>query len=467
MWKRILAALAVTAAVAAVAPASPAQAAAPPAQPGAGPAVQGQTGAIKAGVGETAIDPAFPSDWPRWRFLVQDPANRARWAMDAAYSGGHGSSVWLWEQNWGDAQLWYQEGPYLHPAYNRWLCLGVNGAYRGSPLLIQNCDGSMNQRFDIVWGGPGGGQREIRSQIDGRCIDVQYSQFRAGTILWLWDCWNFAGASQRWLRPAPERVDTRDRVVLFVHGYHPTGAYDCNGYWGDMKGKMQSWGWNAAKFRTVGYYAGSSGCDVQIANGDTGYAVQYLGERLAWYIYNNFSSKHVVVDIVGHSMGGLVARAAVNGTRNGYQEIDGRWPPYLFVEDAVTFGTPHNGTGTAALCYAPHRQCQDMWPGSEFMVWLSQSENPQSTQGTDWTVIASNDDVVVPDADSALGVEGAGHKILYYQGQNMCHDCFHHTTSGSFTMWNWNYHDNGPGHNYTGGSPVSSASNALFNWWRW
>lgn len=131
----------------------------------------------------------------------------------------------------------------------------------------------------------------------------------------------------------------------------------------------------------------------------------------------------------------------------------------------VTLGTPHDGTETALLCMAPHRQCQDMFFGSEYLRWLSQSENPQSTQNTDWTVIGAEDDGVVGPG-SALGID-AGHKINYSPFQGMCHDCYHHTTSGSFTMYNWNYHDNGPGHGYVGGSPVTSAANALHNYWRW
>ncbi|GIF62232.1 hypothetical protein Ais01nite_02670 [Asanoa ishikariensis] len=418
----------------------------------------------------SAIDPAMPTNWPRWRFEVQNPADRSRWAMDAAFQGGPGTRVQLWEPNNGDAQLWYEEaaregGVYLHPAYNRDLCLGVTGTQVGSPLLVQSCNGNALQRFHIVWGGRGGGMREIRSVVDGRCIDVSYSQYQPGTTLWLWGCRNF-DAPQRWLRPAPNRDDGRTEPVLFVHGYDPAASpgYNCWGYFGNMINKFLEWGWTY-NMRTVGYYAGDTQCDVRIASDTHNSGLYWLSQQFAWFIYDNYSSKHVSVDIVGHSMGGLIARGAVHYTRKGAGE-DSSWPPYLFVEDVVTLGTPHDGSDLAGFCDVLLRdpECIDMRWGSGFVNGLSTAENPQSAQNTDWTTIGAEDDAVVS-WQSAQGMQ-AGHRIRYFSQQGMCHDCLKSTTSGSFWMYNWNYHDGGPG-NIQGGSPVSSTSNALHNYWRW
>jgi hypothetical protein len=413
-----------------------------------------------------AVDPAFPSTWPRWRFLAQNPLTHSRWAMDVRFSGGDGTQVQLWAQNSGDAQLWYEEsasegGAYLHPAYNRWLCLGRTTQGEGALLRAQNCNGSVFQRFHIIWT-IGRSAREIRSVADSLCIDVQYGNFTSGTPLWLWGC--HRGAAQRWIRPAPARDDSRNETVYLIHGYHPWGGYNCDSYWYDAISKMTSWGWT--NFRKIGYYAADgSSCNVRIEEGTTETGLRYLGQRLAWDIFNNYTSQQVSVDLMGHSMGGLIARAAINGVRNGSAE-DPDWPPYLYVEDVVTLGTPHDGTDFAAFCATiSHLQCQQMRYGSGFLNWLSESENPQSTQGTDWTVIGSGDDGIISQS-SALGMS-AGHSVWYYGGQGLCHDCLQHVASGSFTLMAWNYHN---GNNYypgTGGSPIASASNALHNYWYW
>jgi hypothetical protein len=143
-------------------------------------------------------------------------------------------------------------------------------------------------------------------------------------------------------------------------------------------------------------------------------------------IYDHFTTNGQAVDVVGHSMGGLIARYAVAGVANG----DPDFPPSLLVEDALTMGTPHDGTGWAWGC--GWVECVEMRPGSSFLGWLaSNAPNPQGTGGTDWTVMGSEDDGIVS-ASSAVAM-GAGHKVVYYWWMGIDHVDYPLSTSSSWT----------------------------------
>jgi hypothetical protein len=142
------------------------------------------------------IDPQFPSDWPRYRWH-----SAVTWLMmDVRLAGGHGSQVQLYGDNGTDAQLWVAEhaaegGDFLHPGYNRWLCLDFNGERRaGAPILVNNCDGSDSQRWYYYSLGQGWA---IATHSDFVfCIDVPNANFAQDQSLQLWDCNNTA--AQRW-----------------------------------------------------------------------------------------------------------------------------------------------------------------------------------------------------------------------------------------------------------------------------
>lgn len=156
-------------------------------------------------------------------------------------------------------------------------------------------------------------------------------------------------------------------------------------------------------------------------------AIEHLSYHLAWSIYDHFSSKGVVVDAVGHSMGGLILRYMLAQIQRNH----GDFPPYLYVEDVVTFGTPHAGTGWALGCWWAD-QCDQMVPGSSFMNWLaSNAANPQADGGTDWTVISSYDDEVVSE-DSGVDMD-AEHKVKYLGSNDIAHSDFMHRTTDART----------------------------------
>lgn len=242
---------------------------------------------------------------------------------------------------------------------------------------------------------------------------------------------------------AQARTNDRSKPIVYVHGFDPTfsSGYDCHAYWDAMADALEGWGHTGERV-TVQYYWADYNCtytenhhgshSAHHAGGhlygghtrDT--SIRHLGYHLAWMIYDHFTVEGKAVDVVGHSMGGLIARYAVAGVANG----DPDFPPSLLVEDAVTIGTPHTGTGWAYGC--GWVECHEMRPGSSFMSWLSANgQNPQATGGTDWTLMGSEDDQIVS-ASSAVGMTAA-HKVVYYWWMGIDHVDYPYATSSSLT----------------------------------
>ncbi|RKR91966.1 hypothetical protein BDK92_6397 [Micromonospora pisi] len=135
------------------------------------------------------IDPAFPGSWAKWTFHAGGDYNQV---LEIGGAGGAGTAAQLYGDNSGSNQVWFQEaaaegGQFLHPGYNRWLCLGRSGNEWGARVEVQNCDGSSNQR----WGIPRYAQQWflIKPWNDTSvCIDVPGSNFSQGVDLNLWGC---------------------------------------------------------------------------------------------------------------------------------------------------------------------------------------------------------------------------------------------------------------------------------------
>jgi pimeloyl-ACP methyl ester carboxylesterase len=244
------------------------------------------------------------------------------------------------------------------------------------------------------------------------------------------------------------------KAVLFVHGYDPDATgWACRdiplasgktdpGYWQKaidsfyagsgtppeaMKGIVFTWG----------YYAKDRNCDIQY-NGTISTPIRTVGSQLAWDIYERWSRWGQPVDVVAHSMGGLVIRAALTGVEKGEFGPRGTgFPPYLYVEDVVTLSTPHRGTVSADACATKLvRQCIDMGRDSDFLRWLG--DNPQSAMGTDWTLLGSETDIIIePYSAIAAKYDGVpvknmpvGHKLVYPAGEPMDHDDMKEVTGG-------------------------------------
>ena len=93
-------------------------------------------------------------------------------------------------------------------------------------------------------------------------------------------------------------------------GWNPTegsltlaNAINCSGYWGDLPGLMRRQGYTG-HFIFVAWYQNASNCDVNLHNWgtyDETLSWVDVGAALSQYIYKNFTSKGIPVDIVAHS----------------------------------------------------------------------------------------------------------------------------------------------------------------------
>lgn len=118
--------------------------------------------------------------------------------------------------------------------------------------------------------------------------------------------------------------------------------------------------------------------------------LEHLGCLLAWYIYDTYGGRPI--DILAHSMGGLIVRDAI-----GESGHNSKFPPTrLNVHVVVTVGTPHGGVWgsyyAAGVQLSDVQELRDMFPDSSFMQLLGTSllMNPQGLFGTHWALMASS-----------------------------------------------------------------------------
>jgi hypothetical protein len=242
----------------------------------------------------------------------------------------------------------------------------------------------------------------------------------------------------------PDKATT---PILFVHGYNnSTGCPSVNeAMWNNLKNDLVEDGWTGPK-REIGFYS----CDSNVAstdwidgygshsvyyatspcspvcstheNGTSGHLshnrntdLRHLAYHLAWFIYQNYSKNGQSVQIVAHSMGGLIVRWMLYAEQNNSTIGQSVFPPVLYVQDVYTISTMHNGVVYAFL--SSTWQAQQMQRGSSFITAInatSSGRDPQATNGTDWTTMGnypSDTDLVVSDT-SAVHMDG-GHKLLY------------------------------------------------------
>jgi pimeloyl-ACP methyl ester carboxylesterase len=200
------------------------------------------------------------------------------------------------------------------------------------------------------------------------------------------------------------RTNTKDKITVFVHGFN---GRNCTQDWRELMLDMRASGFTG-QFYVVKFLSSDVPCDLTgIANARNvgvfnhgAHSSQYGHEgtthdndtdirHLAWHFANwlhAYIPDDPPVDVVAHSMGGLIVRYALAKQIN-------MWPT-LNVEDVVTLGTPHGGVNFAS--WTDTFQGNQMEPESFFMGWLAQyAPNPQGSGGTEWTVIGSAGDAIV------------------------------------------------------------------------
>lgn len=257
--------------------------------------------------------------------------------------------------------------------------------------------------------------------------------------------------------PAVEaRPPNEWRPIVYVHGFEMSSKADCN-QWARMDIALRSWGFNS-QMVTVGYYSDDVGCGYKVDNYPTGNAyrhlvhsgstdlpnhahtgasgpfghdndtqIQHIAYHWAWMVYENWSRYGTYVDVVGHSMGGLIARYALAQTQRGH----GDFPPYLRVDDIVTLGSPHKGA-TYWARFSSSDQANQMVSTSNFMHFLrDNAQNPQGLGDTEWTTVGAGDDDTV-DWDSAMGMGSNTNKVGYYSGQGIEHGEYQQDVSDSW-----------------------------------
>ncbi|MFP5380312.1 MAG: esterase/lipase family protein, partial [Vicinamibacteria bacterium] len=224
-----------------------------------------------------------------------------------------------------------------------------------------------------------------------------------------------------------------------------SGSADC-AMWDTMRKRLRAWGATGVQ-RTAGYYFNDEHCSVNVAafgshaahrgpvvtlpgaqphrdgSHTTNTPIEHLAHHLAWAIHETDSRRGRAVDVVAHSMGGLLIRYALAATERGVKDF----PPYLLVEDVVTLGTPHGGARGAWFGF----EAAQMQVGSDLLKALERyAWEPDGRGGTDWTTVGSDDDDAVA-ADRAAGTDrdrdptsryvGSSHKVWYTTADDIEH----------------------------------------------
>jgi len=279
---------------------------------------------------------------------------------------------------------------------------------------------------------------------------------------------------------------TRAAPVYFIHGsdlgpFSGDPNNDCTGTWGDtstgMIGRFYAWG-HSGPFIKTKYYFADTNCTRDLGNygnhsthyatsdgvsghrSDGGHSrdtsIRHLAYHLAWDIADR--NRYSNVNVVAHSMGGLILRYALMKTAQGHPDF----PASMMVKDAITLGTPHEGSGAADLCTSI--QCREMRNGSPLLQEMAASgQNPQGLYGTDWTLVGSENDGVVSQG-SATGMQSQ-HKVIYGGGRG--HSDYYKDTSSSLdASVKWDEGWDGHGYMYWDFAPhvVKWADRAAATW---
>jgi pimeloyl-ACP methyl ester carboxylesterase len=267
---------------------------------------------------------------------------------------------------------------------------------------------------------------------------------------------------------AAPSASAADAQILLVHGYGSAAqGKDCNGstwknalrYYQDAGGRDRS------SMTTIGYYAGDANCDAVIGDGAATNArpIQDIARDLANYINMAYTVQGQPVDIIAHSMGGLITRVALLGSAQGWAGF----PSKLDVDNVVTLSTPHQGVANSSA--NDDRQWNQMAPRSGFMRRLHQAGSGLGdawASGTDWSLVGSEEDRTVS-YDSGIDKGNFANQKFGYQDDPGDAGPVSHTGvrtlygKNSYDLRYWHASGNHPSHDTKKGwSPLKAAFQA-------
>ncbi|MYR08216.1 hypothetical protein GTV32_18790 [Gordonia sp. SID5947] len=251
--------------------------------------------------------------------------------------------------------------------------------------------------------------------------------------------------------------------VYLVHGYNDSGRSDCASLWDNAIDYFTSRGMSRSSIQTVGYYAGDSHCDVDLGNAGTDTRIKHVAAALAKRIYDANTRKGQSVDIVAHSMGGLVTRVALLGSAMHWKGFPAA---KLKVGDVVTLATPHQGIIDQFKYHSV--QWDSMVPGSRFLEVLQAPENRLDqnwAKGVDWSLVGSDEDKTVYAGSGYDKDRPAEHKYRYAADAD--HDLSHtHMRAlkpggGKYNLRYWHASEGKPHDTTNGWAPLETAFNAI------
>ncbi|MEV0261626.1 alpha/beta fold hydrolase [Streptomyces sp. NPDC050617] len=205
---------------------------------------------------------------------------------------------------------------------------------------------------------------------------------------------------------APVSAKLAHRPIVFVHGWH-SGP----GTWGQMINKVENYGYSPDELYRFDYSSLS-----QQGNGAT--PIRSLADKLDAFIHDKGllgKSPDGKIDIVAHSMGGLVSRAYLK--QNGGHKTTAH---------LVTYATPNHGTILSYFCIPGIPQCdvqaREMDAGSGFLTWLNGgTETPGDTHYATFRSNVGDEPMAPPTTywcdKTVVGVDEDGEKSLKHSGR--------------------------------------------------
>jgi triacylglycerol lipase len=141
--------------------------------------------------------------------------------------------------------------------------------------------------------------------------------------------------------------------------------------------------------------------------------IEPLTERVANKV-DQLRREHGIerVDLVGHSMGGVIARNYIQ-RRGGSGKV----------RHCICIATPHEGSRLAPFALTPLAQV--LMPGSEFLQHLAEGQRPAGVRFTN--LYSRHDNLVIPGESALLDdipnleVSGIGHSCLLYSRRVAAH----------------------------------------------